>query len=335
MGLRKPFVKQNTITLLVDANILMKRAYNGAKNVFYKEKHIGGIFQFYTILRKLIVELKIDKVVLTWDGERSGSLRLDYYPEYKNNRPKFFDKEYELQKIRVKQYAEELFIRQYEHVECESDDLIAYYCQNRKNNEEVIIYTADRDLCQLISEDVAIYLADKKSLVGIGNYQWYFDHHYKNAGLVKIIEGCSTDNIKGIADVSEKTLLHHFPEIKEREVTLTELINKCGELQSTKEKPLKTLDNIIQGKSKGSQGDKFYEINSKIIDLNYPLLTDDAKSDIIDIINEKLDSEGRSHKNVLKMMLEDGVMFAIPGGEHGYLNFMEPFIKLIKKEKNK
>ena len=33
------------------------------------------------------------------------------------------------------------------------------------------------------------------------------------------------------------------------------------------------------------------------------------------------------------MMIEDGVMYALPGGENGYLNFMEPFIKLAKKEK--
>jgi hypothetical protein len=32
-------------------------------------------------------------------------------------------------------------------------------------------------------------------------------------------------------------------------------------------------------------------------------------------------------------MIEDGVMYVIPGGENGYLNFMEPFINLLKKEK--
>ena len=65
-------------TLIVDGNVLMKRSYNGAKNVYHKDKHIGGIFAFYSTLRKLIIEHKIDKVVITWDGERGGTLRLDY-----------------------------------------------------------------------------------------------------------------------------------------------------------------------------------------------------------------------------------------------------------------
>jgi len=330
-GLKVTKKKEKTKTLLIDGNVLMKRSYNGAKNVFYKEKHIGGIFQFYTTLRKLIVDLSVDKVVIMWDGERGGSLRLDYYPEYKGNRPRFFDESYELQKLRVKAYAEDLFLRQYEHPDCESDDLLAFYTLNRKKSEEVIIYTNDRDLCQLISEDVSLFLADKKVLVGTGNYNWYFQHHYENAGLVKIIEGCSTDNIKGIEGVTETTLLTHFPEIKDRKMTLEEIMDKTKTLQE--EKKLKVFESILEGKTKGCHKGNVYEVNKIIIDLLQPLLTDEAKEEIRSLINLPLNPEGRDYKNVLKMMFEDGVMYAIPGGENGYVNFLDPFIKLSKKEK--
>lgn len=330
-GLKVTRKKEKTKTLLIDGNVLMKRSYSGAKNVFYKEVHIGGIFQFYTTLRKLIVELSIDKVIIMWDGERGGYLRLNYYPEYKGNRPRFFDESYESQKYRVKAYAEDLSVRQYEHPDCESDDLLSFYALNKKKNEEVIIYTNDRDLCQLISEDVTLFLADKKVIVGIGNYNWYFQHYYENAGLVKIIEGCSTDNIKGIDGVTENTLITHFPEIKERKMTLDEIINTCKLLKV--EKKLKIFDSIIDGKTKGNHNGNVYEINKIIIDLHQPLLTDEAKDEVINLINLPLNPEGRDYKNVLKMMLEDGVMYAIPGGENGYIAFLEPFIKLSKKEK--
>lgn len=330
-GLKVTKKKEKTKTLLIDGSVLMKRSYNGAKNVFYKEKHIGGIFQFYTTLRKLIIELSIDKVVIMWDGERGGSLRLDYYPEYKGNRPRFFDESYEFQKLRVKAYAEDLFLRQYEHPECESDDLLAFYTLNRKKSEEVIIYTNDRDLCQLISEDVSLFLADKKVLVGTGNYNWYFQHYYENAGLVKIIEGCSTDNIKGIDGVTENTLLTHFPEIKDRKVTLEEIMEKTKLLQE--DKKLKVFESILEGKTKGCHKGDVYEVNKIIIDLLQPLLTEEAKEEVMGLINLPLNPDGRDYKNVLKMMFEDGVMYAIPGGENGYVNFLDPFIKLSKKEK--
>jgi 5'-3' exonuclease len=331
MGLKVTRKKEKTKTLLIDGNVLMKRSYNGAKNVYYKEKHIGGIFMFYTTLRKLIVELSIDKVIIMWDGERGGSLRLDYYPEYKGNRPRFFDEPYEIQKLRVKAYAEDLFLRQYEHPDCESDDLLAFYCLNKKKSEEVIIYTNDRDLCQMITDEVSIFLADKKVLVGIGNYNWYFQHYYDNAGVVKIIEGCSTDNIKGIDGVTENTLLTHFPEIKDRKVTLEEILEKAAVLKE--EKKLKVFDSLIEGKTKGTHKGNVYEVNKIIIDLHQPLLTVEAKEEVLNLINLPLNPEGRDYKNVLKMMFEDGVMYAIPGGENGYVNFLDPFIKLSKKEK--
>jgi 5'-3' exonuclease len=334
MGLRTPKSKpRKTKTLIVDGNVLMKRSYNGAKNVYHKDKHIGGISAFYSTLRKLISEHKIDKAVITWDGERGGTLRLDYYPEYKENRPRFFDQDYEIQKLRVKQYAEDLFIRQYEHPDVESDDLIAFYCQNRKKMEEVMIYTNDRDLCQLINENVTIFLADKRMEVGIGNYQWFFEHHYSNAGLIKMIEGCKSDNVKGIDGVTENTLLTHFPQLKERNVTLEEIFESSKLIQEERTTPLKALDNILNGVSRGVHKGPFYEINKKIIDLNNPLLPEEARESIRNLVELPLDPEGRDYKNVLKMMIEDGVMYVIPGGENGYLNFMEPFINLLKKEK--
>ena len=171
--------------------------------------------------------------------------------------------------------------------------------------------------------------------IGIGNYQWVFEHHYSNAGLIKIIEGCLSDNIKGIDGITEKTLLKHFPQLKEREVTLEEIIKDSKLIQEERKTPLKAINNIINGISRGCHRGPFYEINKKIIDLNEPLLTEEASDNVINLINLPIDPNGRSQKNVLKMMIEDGVIYVLPGGENGYLNFMEPFIKLLKKEKIK
>ena len=50
--------RQNKINLLViDGNSLFKRSILGAKDVFNRDGiHIGGIYQFITVLRKLIDE---------------------------------------------------------------------------------------------------------------------------------------------------------------------------------------------------------------------------------------------------------------------------------------
>ena len=121
--------KKYTTTLLVDGDSLLKTAYHGAKNLYYKENHIGGIYQFLTMLRKSLNEHKYDRVFVFWDGQFSGRLRYDIYKDYKSNRDKDFynetppsEPELFIQKERVKQYLEELFIRQFEDTIIEADD---------------------------------------------------------------------------------------------------------------------------------------------------------------------------------------------------------------------
>ena len=95
-----------------------------------------------------------------------------------------------------------------------------------------------------------------------------------------------------------------------------------------------TLDNIINKVTVGVQGDSVFEVNEKIINLKKPLLTEQSKHNLDDLFSSPIDPENRSTKNVIKMMLEDGLTIAIPGGRDGYVNFLQPFLRIIKKEKN-
>ena len=57
-------------TLLVDSDYLLQRSYHGAKDVYtHSFGHIGGLYQFFTTLRKLIKAHMINKVVLVCYGE--------------------------------------------------------------------------------------------------------------------------------------------------------------------------------------------------------------------------------------------------------------------------
>jgi len=327
-------------TLIVDGDSLIKTAYHGAKDLYYKDTHIGGIFQFLTMIRKLINEYKFDKVYVFWDGQFSGRLRYDIYEDYKSNRDKDFyndqppsEIELYLQKERVKFYCEELFIRQYSDDIVEADDLIGYYIKNISDDEKVVIMTNDRDMCQLIGERVGIYVINLKRIVTKDNYLEHFNHHYTNLKLIKIISGDVSDNIKGITGVSEKTLLKFFPEIKEKTLTLEYIFSKIKDIQKDRKSNLKSLDNIINKVTKGKQKENIFEINQKIIDLSNPIITENTKSDLDYLMSTTIDPEGRENKNVIKMMMEDGLMMAIPGGQDGYLNFLQPFLSLIKKEK--
>ncbi len=104
-------------------------------------------------------------------------------------------------------------------------------------------------------------------------------------------------------------------------MTLKDIISKIEVLQSERKTRLKTLDNIKNKVTIGCQGEDIFDINEKIINLRKPLLTESAKEHLNSLFVSPIDPEDRTTKNVIKMMLEDGLTMAIPGGRDGYINF--------------
>lgn len=332
-------------TLLVDGNALFKVGFFGAKNEYnHHGEHIGGLYQFLTILRKILNDSLYHRVYVFWDGNFSGKLRYNIYPLYKSGRGKDYengthpiDPSENLQKQQIWNYLEELMIRQLQHEVIESDDFIAYYCLNKKPNEKITIITTDRDMSQLISKDVRIYFCDLKNYVDTTNYLEYFCHHHENVALIKTIIGDNSDSIKGIKGVKETTLISLFPEIKERKVTLDEILKKAKEIQenriNSKKKPLKTLHNLINGITDGPQGDRIYEINNLLVNLKTPIVTEDGANALKDLIEGEFDPKDRSIKNVISQMKRDGLERTI--GSNRYSEYLLPFKQLIERETKK
>lgn len=330
-------------TLLVDGNALFKRAFAGAKDEYNsKGEHIGGVYQFLTLLRKLLTEDLYHRVYVFWDGNFSGKLRYDIYEPYKSGRGKDYkngtqpvDEEELKQRKLIWEYLNELYVRQLKDEVIEGDDFIAYYCLTKKQNEKVTICTNDRDMAQLISEDVRIYFLDLKNYVDNSNFISYFCYKLENAALIKTMIGDNSDTIKGIKGLGMKTLLTLFPELTERELNINEIISIAKEKQEerlkNKQKPLAVLDNIINSVTEGVQGKRVYEINDMLVNLKRPMLTEDGIRELEQLIDGTLDSSGRDIKKVLIYMERDGLDKSI--GEVRYPEYLIPFKKLIDREK--
>jgi len=329
-----------TKTLLVDGNNLMKIGFHGVKDYFHKGKHIGAIWHFLNTLRKFLEENNYNKVVVFWDSDTNSSQRRLIYPKYKLNRRDLSNEikqdSYDEQKQRVKQYLEEMFVRQLEVENSEADDLIAYYCQISED-ENKTIFSSDRDLTQLISEKVTIYSPSTKRYYKMGDTIKMSDFevpHY-NVKIIKILTGDSSDNIDGIFYLGEKTLIKFFPEILEKEVELSDILSK-GEKLLKENKDNKSLQNLLSGKTKeGIFGDEYYAINKKLIDLDEPLINQEGKELVSSYYSESLDPDGRGYKNLIRMMMEDGIFKYLPKTDDNWIYFLKPFLKLTRKEKTK
>jgi 5'-3' exonuclease len=327
--------------LLVDGDNLLTIGFYGLKNHFYKGKHIGAIYHFVNTLRRSFETYHLDKIVVFWDGENGSESRRKVYHQYKENRKSRLRSEeeinsYQYQKQRVKQYLEEIFVRQGEFDSCEADDCIAYYCQNSPN-EKKIIYSGDGDLTQLVSEDTQIYNPSHQKIYKLNDIIKYNHEEIRieNVTLVKMLCGDPSDNISGIKNMGIKRLLTLFPEIKEQPFTLEDVIKKTN-LLFEEDKDNWLLKNLLTGVTKhGVFGEEFYEINEMIVSLDVPFLTDEARETISSLVNENLDPEGRSYKNTMKMMMEDGLFLLLPKSDDAWIKFFNPFLRLTRKEKNK
>jgi DNA polymerase-1 len=327
--------------LLVDGDNLLTIGFYGVKNAFHKGAHIGGIYHFLNTLRKSFETYHLDKIVVFWDGLEGSQTRKKIYIHYKENRRQRIRSEEELnsynyQRDRVKQYLEELFVRQGEYEYCETDDNIAYYTQNSPD-ENKIIYSSDGDLTQLVSETTQIYNPSHGKLYK-KNDTILYNHEeilIENVKLVKMMCGDSSDNIAGIRGMGVKRFLSVFPELKTQQISVERVKNKCEEIFQ-QDKHNKLIANLLTGVTKhGVLGEEFFDINNRIVSLEEPFLTDEAKENINLLINENLDQEGRSYKNAMRMMRDDGIFNLLSKSDDSWIKFINPFLRLTTKEKNK
>ena len=336
-----------TRTLLVDSSYLLKRSFHGAKDLqTTKFGHIGGLYSFLTTVRKMIKDHMINKVVLVWDGEGGGIQRYRIDHAYKANRvSKEWHKRIEMsaaeirrendkkesilnQRQRIKAYAEELFLRQIQVDDTEADDIIAAYCLEHNNKEEIFIYSNDRDFAQLLDLNITIIFPNIDQPVTKTNYIMYFNHHYTNALVMKIICGDDADNIKGVGGIKEKGLVEKFPELKFKTLSVREVCGRADEIQqeraAKKMKPLIALKNLLS-----PEGIERLKTNFQLVNLRQPILNEQANEELLQL-EVPLSPEDRGSKNLYKLMIEDEFL-SVYGST--FPQYVEPFYTVIMNEK--
>jgi 5'-3' exonuclease len=245
------------------------------------------------------------------------------------------DESFERQRSIIQEILDNLYVRQFMYDDVEGDDLIAYYCKNKKQNERIVIVSEDSDITQLINDEICIWIPSIHKFITPNNDVEELGYTHENVVLKKIICGDASDNIYGIKGVAEKGLLKQFPDLKDKKCTLNEILERCEEIQSErtkdKKKPLKSLENILNRVTDGCQGKDIFEINEKIIDLSVPLLTEEAENELKIELYAPIDPDDRDIKNVYKIIYDNDMKRL--QNETIFGNVFGPFERICKMEK--
>ncbi len=197
------------LLLLIDGNNLVFRAYYAFERQGLRTRtgqHTGALFGFARMLLKLLRDLDPSHAAVAFDVSRD-TFRKKMYPDYKaQRRPTPADLLTQLP------LAHELVLAMglplLKHDDYEADDVIGTAAAEARQRMPVHILTGDRDLLQLLAENVTVELCVK----GISETRKFdvaaFASEYGfppgNLPDLKGLMGDTSDNIPGIRGIGEK-----------------------------------------------------------------------------------------------------------------------------------
>ena len=205
--------------MIVDGNSILNRAYYGVKPLSnHKGVFTNAIYGFFNILLKAIDDTGAENIAVAFDC-KDKTFRHKAVASYKANRKGMPD-ELAMQMPLTKQLLEAMG---YPVVTCagwEADDILGTVSAAMSAaGEDCILLTGDRDNLQLINEHVSVRLATNKEPILYDTERFETDYGFKPQNLIdlKALMGDSSDNIKGVAGIGEKTamaLVQHYGTIE-------------------------------------------------------------------------------------------------------------------------
>jgi len=296
--------------LLIDGLNLFFRNFAMLNYVNPDGIHIGGLSGFLRSLGSLIKLNQPTSVYIVFDGVGSSNNRKNLLPEYKSNRNNTRITNWEVfenleeendakidQLSRLIQYLKCLPVKITSIDKVEADDVLAYLANHitiKHKNSKATIVSSDKDFIQLVNDNITVYRPTEK------------EHYYpqtiinkigvlpENFILYKTLLGDKSDVVKGVKGLGEKKLIKLFPEIKEKVISLEDILQISGE---------KYKENVIYSRIVMMESD--LRKNFQVMDLQNPLIDQKEKHILEELIEKK--AYDLNQEVFIKLYTQDGL----------------------------
>ncbi|MEC4675497.1 MAG: DNA polymerase I [Nitrospirota bacterium] len=203
---------------LIDGNSYIYRAFYAIRELTNSKGFpTNAIYGFTTMLLKLIREKKPDGIAVLFDSP-GPTKRHMIFEDYKLHRPET-PPDLVRQLPHIREITSAFNIKIFECPGYEADDLIGTVAKNASSKgARVFIVTADKDMLQLVNENVQIYDPAKDRVLDINYVKEKFGVGPERVTEFMALTGDASDNIPGIKGVGEKTareLLSSFGSLEE------------------------------------------------------------------------------------------------------------------------
>jgi DNA polymerase-1 len=215
---------------LVDGSGFIFRAFHALPPLTRPDgTPINAVLGFTNMLIKLILDMKADHLVVVFDSSRK-TFRNDIYPEYKANRdetPPELIPQFSL----VRDACQAFNVSMIEMPGFEADDLIATYAVKAvEQGMQVTIVSSDKDLMQLVNNDVVMFDPLRNRPIGIPEVIEKFGVTPDKVIDIQALAGDSSDNVPGVPGIGVKTAAELILEYGDLET----LLARAGEIKQPK-----------------------------------------------------------------------------------------------------
>lgn len=190
---------------------------------------VNAVFGFTQMLIKLLNDYDAPYMAVIFDAARKN-FRNDIYADYKANRddpPEDLVPQFKL----VRDATEAFDIPAIEMEGYEADDLIATYTRMAtEQGKKVVIVSSDKDLMQLMNENVRVLDPMKGKFMGPEDVLDKFGVTPDKVVDVQALAGDSIDNVPGVPGIGVKTAAQLINEYG----SLEELLNRASEIKQEK-----------------------------------------------------------------------------------------------------
>ncbi len=215
---------------LIDGSGFIFRAFHALPPMNRQDgTPVNAVFGFCNMLMKMIDTADADCIAVIFDTART-TFRNEIYADYKANRdapPEELVPQFEIVREATRAYG----LPALELPGYEADDLIATYARmGREAGAKVTIVSSDKDLMQLVGDQVQMLDPMKMTMIGSAEVVEKFGVSPNKVVEVQSLAGDSTDNVPGVPGIGIKTaalLINEFGDLET-------LLERAGEIKQPK-----------------------------------------------------------------------------------------------------
>ena len=194
-----------TDLVLIDGSSYLYRAYYAIKGLANSDgEPTGALHGVLTMIRKLLREEQPARIAVVFDAP-GKTFRDDLYKDYKANRPPMPD-ELRSQVQPILDAVEAMGLPLLRVAGVEADDVIGTLCrQAAEDGLQVLVSTGDKDLAQLVNDNVTLINTMDESRLDRDGVKSKFDVFPEQIIDYLALVGDTSDNIPGVPKVGAKT----------------------------------------------------------------------------------------------------------------------------------